>query len=316
MRAGEVRAAFIGHVSVDKVVNPRGERVQPGGAALYAAMASKALGCNPLLVTAIGYDYYFKELLFANFPSQGIKVVRLPSTRFEIVYDESWRARYAKVEIGAGSRIAVRDVLKPLVFRRDFVHIAPVRPLKALRIVEALKREAPGLTVSINTCSHYLEGDSRNRAAILKAVEEADIAILSDEELKLLTGVEAIVAAARKIKAKTLVVTLGEVGALIKQGGAVELTPALTVLAKQPVDVTGAGDTWSGAFLTAYFISEGNLHKATVAASILSAIKCSAWNFEALRGLRLKSLDEVIELATSVKEPVQLTKWLKEGGGA
>lgn len=312
---GEVRAAFVGHASVDRVVNPRGERVQPGGAALYAAMASRALGCNPLLITAIGYDYQFKEVLFSNFPPQGIKVVRLPSTTFEIVYDEAWRARYTKIEIGAGSRITVSDVMKPVVLRGDFIHVAPMNPLKALRMVEGLKERAPELTVSINTCSHYL-GDSRNRAAVLKAVEKADIAILSDEELRLLTGVEAIVAAARRLRAKTLVVTLGEVGALIKRGDSLELTPALTALAKQPVDVTGAGDTWCGAFLTAYFASEGDLHKATVAASVLSAVKCSGWNFEALKGLRLRSLDEVIELATSVKEPAQLTRWLRQGEGA
>lgn len=311
---GGVRAAFVGHASIDRVINPRGERVQPGGAALYAAMASKVLGCDSLLITAIGYDYQFKELLFSNFPPQGIKVVRVPSTRFEIVYDESWRARYSKVEIAAGSRITVRDVLKPMVFKRDFVHVAPMNPLKALRMVEALKREAPRLTVSINTCSHYLKDNPRNRAAILKAAEEADIAILSDEELKMLTGIEAIVAAAKRVRAKTLVVTLGEVGALIKREDSIELTPALTALVKQPVDVTGAGDTWSGAFLTAYFASRGDLHKATVVASILSAVKCSAWNLEALRGLRVKSLDEVIELATSLKEPVQLTKWLRQSG--
>jgi len=156
LRLSEVKPAFVGHVSVDRVVNPRGERVQPGGAALYASMASKALGCDPLLVTAIGYDYQFKGKLYGNFPSHGIKLVNLPSTRFEIVYDESWRARYTKVELGAGSQITIRDVVKPLVVNRSFVHVAPVNPPKALRMVEALKKAAPELTVSVNTCAHYL----------------------------------------------------------------------------------------------------------------------------------------------------------------
>jgi len=266
-------------------------------------------------VTAIGYDYPFKDVVFRNFPPHGVKLVSLPSTRFEIVYDSSWRAKYTKVELGAGSRITVKDLLKPMVLKRSFVHVAPMNPLKALRMVEALKEEESDLIVSINTCAHYLEGSPRNRAAVLKAVEAADIAILSDEELKLLTGVEAIVAAARRVKAKTLVVTLGEVGALIKEEDRVELTPALTALVKSPVDVTGAGDVWSGGFLAGYAASR-DLHKATAAASILSAVKCSRWNFEALLSLSFKDLDEVIELATSAREPTQLTRWLREAGGA
>lgn len=314
LKLAGVRGAFVGHVSVDHVVNPRGERTQPGGAALYAALASKVLGCNPLLVSAIGYDYPFKDVVFRNFPPHGVKLVSLPSTRFEIIYDSSWRAKYTKIELGAGSRITVRDLLKPMVLKGGFVHVAPMNPLKALRMVEALKEESD-LMVSINTCAHYLEGNPRNRAAVLRAAEAADIAILSDEELKLLTGVEAIVAAARRVKAKTLVVTLGEVGALIKQGDRVELTPALTALVKSPVDVTGAGDVWSGGFLAGYAASK-DIHKATAAASILSAVKCSRWNFEALLGLSFKDLDEVIELATSMREPTQLTRWLKEAGGA
>ncbi|RLF16022.1 MAG: hypothetical protein DRJ97_02235 [Thermoprotei archaeon] len=309
-----VKAVFVGHVSVDKVRNLNGERVQPGGAALYAAMAAKSLGVEALLVTALGYDYPFKEVIYSNFPPQGIKLVEMPSTRFEIEYDDSWNAKYLKVEIGAGSKITVSDVVKPALLRSDAVHLAPMNPPKVLRMVEAIKRRAPGLKISINTCSHYLERNPRNRACLLKAAELADVTIVSDHELRLLTGVEAIAMAARKVKAKILVVTLGELGALIKEGDNVELTPALAGLVKNPVDTTGAGDVWCGAFLATY-TATGDLHKATSIASILSAIKCLGWNFERISKLRFKEVDEVFELATSFKEAHQkLTKWL--GGPA
>ena len=305
-----VKAVFVGHVSIDKVRNPNGERLQPGGAALYAAMAAKALGAEVWLVTALGYDYPFKDLVYGNFPPQGIKMVDMPSTRFEIVYDESWSARYLRVEIGAGSRITVNDVVKPALLRSDAIHLAPMNPPKVLRMVEAIKGRAPNVMVYLNTCSHYLEHSSRNRATFLKAAELADVTIVSDHELRLLTGVEAIAMAARRVKAKTLVVTLGELGALVKEGDRVELTPALAGIVKSPVDTTGAGDVWCGAFMAAYTATR-DLHKATTIASILSAIKCLGWNFERIYRLRFKQLDEVLELATSFRDVDQkLTRWI------
>ncbi len=306
-----VKAVFVGHVSIDNVRTQQGERTQPGGAALYASMAAKALGASPLLITAIGYDYPYKEILYSNFPSQGIKLVNLPSTRFEIEYDEAWKAHYRKVEIGAGAKITVADVVKPHVLKSSLLHVAPMNPPKVLKIVKGLKEKASSLKVSINTCTHYLENNARNRGLFLKAAEEADVTIVSDQELRLLTGIEAITLAMRKVKAKTLVVTLGEVGALIKEGDKAQLTPALSALVKKPVDVTGAGDVWCGAFLTAY-AKTNDLHKATTAASILSAVKCMGWNFERIAELRLKDVDEVLDLAASFRESYyRITRWLK-----
>ena len=51
------RLVFVGHVSVDKIENINGARVQPGGAALYAAMAARTLSTNVTLISAIGKDY-------------------------------------------------------------------------------------------------------------------------------------------------------------------------------------------------------------------------------------------------------------------
>ena len=52
---------FAGHISIDKVVNVHGSRIQPGGGALYSAIAAKTLNCNIALISAIGKDYAFTE---------------------------------------------------------------------------------------------------------------------------------------------------------------------------------------------------------------------------------------------------------------
>lgn len=44
------------------------------------------------------------------------------------------------MEIGAGRRIRVSDVVEPYVLKSRYVHLAPMRPEKVLRMVRGLKK--------------------------------------------------------------------------------------------------------------------------------------------------------------------------------
>ena len=67
------RLVFVGHISVDKIENVNGSRVQPGGAALYAAMAARTLYSNIVLISATGKDNDFLDDL-KLFPSNDVKI--------------------------------------------------------------------------------------------------------------------------------------------------------------------------------------------------------------------------------------------------
>lgn len=291
---------FVGHASIDTVKNLNGVKTQPGGAALYASIAAKTLCDGVAMVTAIGLDYPYKDLIYRNFPSYGVKVVNAPSTRFEIEYDENWNAHYKLAAINAGLKLTVKDVLKPLLAKAKIVHLAPMTPAKVRKMVKALKEKSPKTLVSISTCFDYLEKNPRSRRELLLAFEDADISILSEHELRLLVGAKPLTAAIRLVKAPTVVVTIGDVGALICEKGEVVMVPALVGIAKKPVDTTGAGDTWCGSFVAAYKAT-GDLVKSALAASAISALKCTGWNFERLLNLRFSSLDEVFEAASSYR---------------
>jgi sugar/nucleoside kinase (ribokinase family) len=74
---------FVGHISVDKVENINGTRIQPGGAALYAAIAARTLSPNVALISATGKDNQFLDVL--NLLSyKDVKIYDAPSTRFHI----------------------------------------------------------------------------------------------------------------------------------------------------------------------------------------------------------------------------------------
>lgn len=283
---------------MDRIRNPNGEKFQPGGAALYAAMGARTICKDVAILSAVGEDYRFREL-FSDIKGS-IKTVKGNSTNFFITYDKHWNATYRKVFIGPGSKITTRDLIAALKYGVRMVHLAPMNPPKVERMVRAVKKQNSNILVSLNSSIHYLKEPS-NRRAILNAASLSDIFILNERELHALTGIEVVSEAIRAINTKTLVLTLGEMGTLIRSSGGAEFIPAMAAITKNAVDVTGAGDTWAGSFLASY-LKSGSWIKAVSFASVISALKCTGWNFEKIRNLSFNNVEEVYDLAIAFKE--------------
>lgn len=290
---------FVGHISMDRIRNARGENFQPGGAALYAAMGARTICKDVSILSAIGEDYKFHDVL-SNFKGSIIKRVKGKSTYFYITYDKDWNATYSKVFIGPGSKITTRDVISALKTGVKMVHLAPMNPPKVERMVKEIKKQNSDILVSVNSSIHYF-GKKSNRRAILNSAALSDIFILNERELHAFTGIEVASEAIRSINSKTIVLTLGEMGALISSRGETEFIPAMAAITRNVVDVTGAGDTWIGSFLASY-LKSGSWIKAVCFASVISAIKCRGWNFEKIRNLSFNHVEEVYDLAIAFKE--------------
>ncbi len=290
---------FIGHVSVDRVENVNGVRVQPGGAALYAAIAARTLYRNVYLVSAVGRGYKFLDVL-ESLNTRFIRFSKLPPTTFQIKYDERWDADYLKVEYGAGSRIALSKAFLKSLGSRDLVHLSPIKPRRAQSILRRIKEKSPETKISVNTWSGYLS--SRVDRRILKEIsEEADFFILNDAEAKMLTETDSLSIAIKLLRSRMLIVTLGELGAIMSCEGDIHMVPSLRYPVKKVVDTTGAGDTWCGAFIAAYKLTN-DLMKSVTVASIISSIKCTGWGFTAIQNLHFRDVDDVIEYVISLKE--------------
>lgn len=261
-------------------------------------MGARTICRDVSLLSAVGEDYKFRDL-FSDI-NGSIKVVKGSSTHFFITYDKYWNASYRKVFIGPGSKITTRDLKSTLNSGVRMVHLAPMNPPKVERMVRAVKEQKPEILVSINSSIHYLNERS-NRRAILNAASLSDIFILNERELHALTGMEVVSEAIKAINTRTLVLTLGEMGTLIKSGREVEFVPAMAAITKNAVDVTGAGDTWAGSFLASY-LKSGSWIKAVSFASVISAIKCTGWNFEKIRNLHFNNVEEIYDLAIALKE--------------
>lgn len=294
---------FIGHVSVDHVQNLRGARVQAGGAALYAAMAAKTLIKNITLVSAIGKDYEFTDAL--RLLNHGhVKRFNMPSTRFNIRYNKLEEAEYLKAMHGAGSRITAAAIPTRLLTPETIVHISPMRPSKVKKIAQKIRKSSPKAGISHNTWIDYIKKSRRNRGTLKDLAQQIDFFMVNDTEAKVLTQTDSISAALRILQAKRLVITLGQLGAIIKEeNGEIQMVPALSVPVKNVVDTTGAGDTWCGAFLATYRLTS-DLMKSVTIASVISSIKCSGWGLEKLAKLSFRRPDDVIEYVIGLKEGV------------
>jgi len=292
---------FVGHVSMDLVETPRGTNFQPGGAALYAALAARTIYRNVRLATAIGRDYEFTDVL-RPFPVSGIKRLDMPSTRFHIRYDECWNAHYLKVQLGAGARIGVKAIPSSWLVSDVAVHLAPMRPTKVLRMIKYIRSRSPKALISVNTWGGYIKEGRKMREALKQIAREADFFILNDEEARALAGVRSLARALETIQARTLVVTLGELGAIISsEERGIQIIPALAVPVGEIVDTTGAGDSWCGAFMAAY-VATGDPMKAVAVASVIAGLKCRGWGPSKLLELRFRSSDEVIEYVMSMRD--------------
>jgi len=295
------RLVFVGHISVDKVENVNGTRVQPGGAALYAAMAARTLFPNVALISATGKDYDFLDVLNL-LPYKDVKMYDAPSTRFHIRYDRRWEAHYLRADHGAGSRITSRRISDRWLRHKSIFHISPMRPSKVARILDKIKRKSPETKVSVNTWIDYIKEGRRNRRILKDIALKADFLIMSDTEAKALAQTDSISSAVRLLKAKRLIVTLGIFGAIIsEENGDLQMVPGLNLSPDKLVDTTGAGDVWCGAFLATYNLTE-DFGKSVSAASTISRIKCSDWGFQSLINLRFKEPNDVIEFVMGLKD--------------
>ncbi|MFP3984657.1 MAG: carbohydrate kinase family protein [Candidatus Bathyarchaeia archaeon] len=291
---------FIGHISIDKIENINGTKTQPGGAALYAAIAAKALNLKPAIVSAIGKDFPYTDS-FDSLDSTYIKKFNMPTTRFHIRYSKNWEANYLEAHINAGARIATVQIPQKLLTPQSIIHLSPMSPTKVAKIVDRVKQMSPSTKIALSTWVGYMK-EPRNRRLLTKLASVVDFFMLNESEAKTLTQTSSLSMALEKIKAPKLVVTMGKLGAIISGTNVdPQIIPALTVPTNKTIDTTGAGDAWNGAFLATYITTE-DLMKSVTVASVISSIKCSQWGFKALQKLSFQKPSDVVEHIVALKE--------------
>ncbi|MFF5916895.1 carbohydrate kinase family protein [Streptomyces flavochromogenes] len=232
-------------------------RTLPGGAGANAACWAARSGCPDVRVLGrVGTDaadWHERALRRA-----GVRPLLVPdaeaATATVIALVDSSAERTFLTDSGAALRLSPDDWSAGLLDGVARLHLsgylffaAPSRETARLALRDA--REA-GVPVSVDPASAgFLAELGADR--FLTAAEGAEVLLPNADEARSLTGRAEPESAAAELSRRfpLVVVTLGAAGALVAEDGSV--TARVTAPAVRPVDSTGAGDAFTGAFLAA-----------------------------------------------------------------
>jgi len=232
-------------------------RTIPGGKGANQAVAAARLGAQVSMVGRVGRDAFANPLL-DNLAAAGVDhtfVIRGPkaATGVALIMVDDGGQNSIVVASGANMRLSPADVdgAEIAIADADALLLQLESPLKTV-IRAAEVAHAHGVTVILNPApARSLPGP------LLSLV---DVLIPNESETALLTGLpvgnqveaKAAAAALRGLGVGTVILTLGERGALLAREEGVEHFPAFEVT---PVDTTAAGDAFVGGFAVA--LAEG-----------------------------------------------------------
>lgn len=239
--------AVVGSIAFDSVRTPFGESDRElGGSGLHAALtASYFTGVR--LVSVVGDDFGAEHRrLLDDHGVDGADVERVPGGR-----TLSWSVRYdldlalaQPQDLDLGVFEGWRPRLSAEAAAAKTLFLGVMDPEAQIDVRSQWKGE--GWAV-LDTLRHWVE---TKREALVEALSTADIALLTDQEARGLTGKPSLLDASREIQSwgpKVVVVKRGEYGCSLLTGEGYFALPGYPL--ETVVDPTGSGDSFAGGLI-------------------------------------------------------------------
>ncbi|MCU0640704.1 MAG: PfkB family carbohydrate kinase [Candidatus Margulisbacteria bacterium] len=237
------KALIVGRLAIDVVSNARRQNVRlAGGSGLHAALASSLLAPTALVGT-VGN----------NFPAETMRALRSRVDLSGVTADRTrpcneWVGRYDSLDRASTDAYHANIPETTLgiprrLLRSAAVLIGAMSPSLQLAVMGQLTAPA---VVMIDTIRGFI---NREPDLVKAAIARADIVTVNEEEAQLLTGTSDVYLALDRLLAlgpRTAIVKLGSNGAVMATGNLLFRVPALN---SDPIDTTGAGDSFAGAFV-------------------------------------------------------------------
>jgi ribokinase len=225
----------------------------PGGKGANQAVAAARLGADVSFVGRIGDDAFGSKLL-RNLSAEGVSTRCLglapgAATGVALIIVDDTGQNSIVVAPGANMRLTVADVEAA----RDVICAASVLLLQLESPMEAVTRaaelaQAHDVTVVLNPAPAQSVPSRLISLIDVIVPNESETAMLTGEPVDTESKGEQAARALLGMGIETVILTLGERGALLAHAGQVERFRAFDVT---PVDTTAAGDAFLGAFAVA-----------------------------------------------------------------
>ena len=282
------RILAIGDLNVDIIVSGMSEfpelgreihcrdvRTVMGGSASIFACRLGQLGVEVDILGVVGRDYNGRIVLNTlRLNNVGIdKVIIRDDIRTGVTVSLTYSNDKALITFtGSIGALEPSDVPPELLRDYDHVHISSIyfQPKLLGHIAEIFKEaKRQGLTTSLDT----QDDPSGRYEKIWKMLEHTDIFLPNDKEAREIAKTTSLDEALMKIgfKAETLTVKCGGRGAVGKMGDKIVRVKPLKI---NPVDTTGAGDSFDAGFLY-YFLCKGMSFEDSLRfANAMGALSC------------------------------------------
>lgn len=273
----------LGNLTVDDVVLPDGKTKMGcfGGDAIWATIGASFWGDQVRFVAPMGTD--FPESHIANLKSTGWDLSGLaqrdiPSMRNWVIYEYDDRRTWV-LRSNPDDFLELSPTLAdiPTAYRNAKAALVLAMVLPAQEKLVPQLRDL-GLFVALDPQEDYIPG---NQERVFKMLEGVDVFLPSEEEVWRLLGHRDYERAAKELAecgCKIVAVKLGEKGSLIYERDS-QQTWRIPIYPTVVKDTTGAGDSYSGGFMTMY-LKYHDLMKAGLAGSVSASFAVEVFGLD------------------------------------
>lgn len=256
--------------------------VSCGGDVSNAMVAAARSGASTGMTTALGDDE-FGRLLLGMWAREGVDATAVkidpaaPTGIYFVSHTEAGHDFSYRRAGSAASLFGPEDLPRAAIRAAKVLHVSGISQAISTRAADAVfdamaEARAAGVLLSYDTNIRVkLWPVARARAVIHEAMTNIDIALPGLDDARLLVGVEdpdAIADRYLSFGARIVALKLGSQGCLIATAEQRLRIPPHRV---DPIDATGAGDTFDGAFLAEYLVT-GDAFRAGLYANTAAAL--------------------------------------------
>lgn len=285
----------IGSIALDTIETPYGKAEYIlGGSATFIATAASYFSKDIRLVGKVGYDFPIAEIEFLkskNIDISGLEVSKTQKTfHWHGVYHNDMNNRTSiTTDLNA---LGDFDPVIPESFRdSEFVCLGNVDPFIQMRIIQQINK--PKLLM-VDTMNFWIEGKWNE---LMKVLKHASVLVINDSEARLLTGVNNLIEAARKIfelGPEIIIIKKGEHGAMLFTKDSLFVIPSYPT--EKVIDPTGAGDSFAGGFIgwldRTKDLGIENLKVAIVFGTVIASLTIEQFSLEGIRNLSTDDINK------------------------